>query len=177
MTPTSSQEPCRAVSPVVGVVLMTAIVVVLAALVASLVLGFEGQLQEPTPRGVFESRYVPSGDGNTDDRPYVNITYRTGETANAENIEIIDESGNAVTWADVWTGGSKVNASEHVHIDGFGSDSTLDPICEEGDTYRVVVRNGDTNSNTITEWTAPRDPDLPSGSSFDDDGDGIPNWC
>jgi flagellin-like protein len=176
MNPTDARSPRRAISPVVGVVLMTAIVVVLAALVASLTLGFGGQLREPTSKGVFESGYVPSGEGNTDDRPYVNLTYRAGETADAETIEIVDESGNSVTWADIWTGGTELNTTEYVHIDGFGSDSALDPICEAGDTYRVTVQNGGTSS-TATEWTAPQDPDLPSGSPSDDDGDGIPNWC
>lgn len=175
--PRPPENTSRSVSPVVGVILMVGIVVILAAVVAMIVTGLGDEIGEPAPTGTFEYEYAASGEGNTDDRPYVNITYYTGETVDAENVEIIDDSGNTVTWADVWTGGSEINATEYVHIDGFGSDGALDPICEEGDSYRVVLRRDDGTSHTVTEWTAPRDPNLPSGSSSDNDGDGIPNWC
>ena len=39
----------RAVSPVIGVVLMVAITVILAAVIASLVLGFGGEADDPAP--------------------------------------------------------------------------------------------------------------------------------
>lgn len=175
--PRIPEKPSRSVSPVVGIILMVAIVVILAAVVAMIVTGLGDEIEEPAPRGAFESEYVASGEGNTDDRPYVNITYHTGDTVDAEDILIIDESGNTVTWSDVWTGGSEIEATEYVHVDGFGSDGALDPICEEGDTYRVVLRRDDGATDTVTEWTAPRNPDLPAGSSSDTDGDGIPDWC
>lgn len=165
------------VSPVIGAVLMTAIVVLLAAVVGTVAFGFESQLREPAPSGGFDYEFVASGDGNTDDRPYVNITHRVGETVDSENIVIKDESGNSIEWGDVWTGGPEVYAGEFVHIDGFGSDGVLDPICEEGQTYRVIVQNDDGSSLIISEWAVPTPPDLPPGSPSDSDGDGIPDWC
>lgn len=173
----SRKKDSRAVSPVVGGILMIAVVILLAVVVATAVTGFGDKLDEPSPEGTFDYEYVPTGEDNTDDRPYVEISYRTGENADAEDIEIIDESGNSVTWAAVWTGGPEVNATEYVHIDGFGSDGALDPICEEGDTYTVVLRGDDGTNDIVTEWTAPTDPDLPSGSPSDSNGDGIPDWC
>ncbi|WP_276273502.1 type IV pilin N-terminal domain-containing protein [Haloarcula litorea] len=167
----------RAVSPVVGVVLMAGIVVVLAAVVGSLAVGFEGELREPAPTGSFERAFVATGADNTNDRPYVVVTHELGRTVEAERVYIRDESGNTVRWDNVWTGGPEVHAGEYVHIDGFQSDGALDPICEAGQTYRIIVTDGDGRTLLLNEWTAPTDPQLPPSSSHDDDGDGIPNWC
>jgi len=165
------------VSPVLGAVLMVAVVLLLAAVVGAFAVGFESKLWGPVPNGGFEQGYVPSGEDNTDDRPYIVITHEAGRTVDASNIVIKDESGNTVTWENVWTGGPEVRAGEYVHIDGFDSDSALDPICEAGDTYWVIVRDDEGRTVSINEWTAPSPPDLPPGSSSDDDGDGIPNRC
>ncbi len=143
---------------------------------ATVALGFESELREPPPSGTFETDYVPSGEDNTDHRPYVTITYRSGETADATNIYIVDEDGNSVTWRDVWTGGPEVRAGEYVHVDGNQSDGALNDLCAAGQAYRVVYRE-DGQSNLALEWTAPSDPSLPSSSSSDDDGDGVPDWC
>jgi len=167
----------RGVSPVVGVVLLTAIAVVLAGVLATLVVGFESELRDPAPSGGFDREYGPSGAGNTGDRPYVTITHQVGRTIDAENVVIRDGAGNQTTWSDVWTGGSEVRAQEYVHIDGFGSDGALEPICEAGQTYVVVLQDDDGHSLIVDEWEVPSDPDLPAGSSADSDGDGIPDWC
>jgi flagellin-like protein len=100
----------RGVSPVVGVVLLTAIAVVLAGVLATLVIGFEGKLQEPAPSGGFDREYGPTGADNTADRPYVTITHQVGRTIDADNVVIRDSSGNEITWSDVWTGGPEVHA-------------------------------------------------------------------
>lgn len=171
-TPTDA----RGVSTVIGVVLMVVIVVILAGVVASMALGFDQKLRDPAPSGSFDHDYEPTGEGNTDDRPYVLITHMTGRTVDADNIVIRDESGNEIKWADVWTGGPEVKAGEYVHVDGFDSDGVLDPICEAGHTYYVVLKNDEGTTITVNEWTANSDPDLPAGSPSNR-GDGIPTWC
>lgn len=175
--PRRSLSGDRAISPVVGVTLMVAIVVVLAAIFGAIALGFEEELQEPAPSGGFDREYVPTGEDNTDDRPYVVITHEIGRTVDADNIVVKDESGNTIRWSAVWTGGPEVHAGEYVHIDGFDSDGALDPICAEGDTYWIILENDDGETLMVNEWTAPAPPDLPSGSPSDSDGDGIPDWC
>ncbi|WP_240550475.1 type IV pilin [Halomicrobium salinisoli] len=163
-------------SPVVGVVLVTAIVVALAALFATTALGFGDELREPAPTGSVAVEYVPSGEDNTDNRPYVTITYQSGDTADGDDIYVVDGDGNSVAWSDVWTGGPEVSAGEYIHVDGNQSDGALNDLCAAGQTYRVVFRDGG-RSTTVLDWTVPRDPSLPSSSSSDDDGDGIPDWC
>jgi flagellin-like protein len=178
MTPTipSPRLPDRAISPVLGVVLMVAIVLLLAVVMGSLAMGFEGKLTDPAPSGGFERDYVPTGEDNTNNRPYVVITHEMGRTVDAENIVIKDDSGNTITWNNVWTGGPEVHAGEYVHVDGFDSDGVLDPICEEGDTYWVIVTNDDGDTLVVNRWEAPAPPDVPPGP-HDTDGDGIPDWC
>lgn len=166
----------RAVSPVIGTVLLTAIVVVLAAMTAGMLLGFNERLQEPVPAEGFDTEYNPAGSGNTDNRPFVNITHDGGEELESENIIIQDDSGNTIAWNDVWTGGPVVKPGEYVHIDGFGSDKALDPICEKGQSYEVIIRRDDGSGSVINEWTAPTPPDLPDDAAKNR-GDGIPTWC
>jgi flagellin-like protein len=175
--PDSYRRDDRGVSSVVGTVLLVAIAVVLAGVIATMAIGFEAELDEPAPAGAFDREYVATGEGNTDNRPYVKITHEIGRTVDAENVVIKDESGNTIRWSEVWTGGPQVKAQEYVHVDGFDSDSALDPICSEGDSYFVILRNDDGETVIFNEWTAPRDPDLPAGSPSDSDGDGIPDWC
>jgi flagellin-like protein len=172
-----SRDETRGISPVIGVVTMVAIVVVLAAVVATTVLGTDERLDDPPPAGGFGQEYVPSGVDNTQDRPYVEITHRVGRTVDGDDIVIRDDAGNEIAWSDVWTGGPEVKAGERVHIDGFGSDSGLQPICEAGDSYSVILRSDEGRRLIVNRWTAPTDPSLPSGSPSDTDGDGIPDWC
>lgn len=166
----------RGASNLIGVLLLVAIVVLLAAAVGSIALGFQDQLREPVIVGEFETEYAADGGTNDDDRPFVNITYLGGPTLDGDDIVIEDGSGNSIAWNDVWTGGPRVYTNEYVHIDGNGTDGALDQICREGQTYTVEVHR-DGSQTLVEEWTAPHDPDLPAGSSSDDDGDGIPNWC
>jgi hypothetical protein len=107
----------------------------------------------------------------------VEITHRVGREVDAENIVIRDQSGNSIRWDQVWTGGPVVRSSEYVHIDGFGSDSVLDPICAAGDSYTVIVKNDEGERVILNEWEASTDPQLPPDASSDTDGDGIPDWC
>lgn len=167
----------RGISSVLGVTLMVAIVVLLGAVLATMALGFEDRLSDPAPPGGFDRAFEHTGADNTDDRPYLTITHQVGRTVDAENVRIKDDSGNSITWADVWTGGPEVYAQEYVHIDGFGSDAALDPICSEGQEYYVILTDDDGDTLLFSEWTVPRDPDLPDGSPSDTDGDGRPDWC
>ncbi|MFB6210997.1 MAG: type IV pilin N-terminal domain-containing protein [Halobacteriales archaeon] len=167
----------RGVSPIVGTVVLLAIMIALAGVFASLAMGFGTELQSPAPTGKFDPEYVASGEDNTDNRPYVTITHEIGRTADADNILIKDDAGNTIAWDEVWTGGPKVYAGEYVHIDGFGSDGALEPICEEGQTYWIIFRNEDGKTLLVNKWSAPSDPDLPPGAASDSDNDGIPDWC
>ncbi|WP_299262269.1 type IV pilin [Halorientalis sp.] len=140
----------RAVSNVLGVVLVVAIVVVLAAVVGNLALGFGDSMGTPAPAFTVESQYQADGAGNTNDRPYLNITHTGGDTVDGTALFVVDGDGNSVAWADVWTGGETVKASDKVHIDGFGSDGALNPACQ-GTTYKLIQRPDQQSSTVLRE--------------------------
>ena len=53
-----------AVSPVIGVILMVAITVLLAAVIASFVLGLGDRAQQTVPQASFSTDYDPTGNSN-----------------------------------------------------------------------------------------------------------------
>lgn len=167
----------RGVSPIIGVSILIAIAIISGVIVAGTITQFGGEVSDPAPPGSFETSYQASGVGNTDHRPYVNITHELGQTVDADNILIKDESENTVKWSEVWTAGDLVKTGEYVHIDGFQSDGALDPICESGDTYKIIYKNDDGNTLLVYDWVAPTDPSLPSSAKTDSNDDGIPDWC
>jgi flagellin-like protein len=135
-------EGDRAVSPVVGVVLMVAVTVLLAAVVGVMALGVTDRQPRVTPYATFDLAPVMDGSGNTNDRPYVEIVHEGAERIDAEEVYVVDHAGNEIRWDQVWTGGAVVEPGEYVHVDGYGSDGVLEPACE-GTTYRVVWRPDD----------------------------------
>ena len=82
----------RAVSPVIGVVLMVAITVLLAAVVGSLAFGL-GETRDPAPRATFDAGI--EDDGNS---ALLTITHEGGEGIDAARtrvtIELVESNGN-----------------------------------------------------------------------------------
>ncbi|MFA1610245.1 type IV pilin [Halobellus rubicundus] len=139
----------RAVSPAIGTALMLAILVAIVAVFGGLLLGIE-MPSEPTPQYRHQTEYVADGAGNTDDRPYVNITLTGGRIEPGEDFCVVDGDGNAVRWDQVWTTDGPLTAGDYAHIDGYGSDGALNHACE-GEVYRMVHRPDDGQSATILE--------------------------
>lgn len=148
----------RGVSPVIGTTLMVAIVVVLAALFATLALGFEDDLQSPSPQGGFSTELYPAGEANSG-KPYFELTYEAGPTTDASRILIKDQSGNSITWEDIWTTSGDVRSGQHIHIDGDGSDGTLEHVCTEGQVYHIIYQNEDGKTIDTIEYEVPVEPD------------------
>lgn len=72
----------RAVSPVIGVVLMVGITVILAAVIGTFVLGLGGQLSDPTPR-------VSFGFELSDDDRNVTVTHDGGTAVKAGDLDLV----------------------------------------------------------------------------------------
>ncbi|PHQ46676.1 hypothetical protein DJ68_06035, partial [Halorubrum sp. C3] len=75
----------RAVSKVVGVVLMTAIVITLAATVATMLTGFAGLLNDPAPQAAFSFEY----DDDVDDPS----AYHPDIEADTSEIVVVEHIG------------------------------------------------------------------------------------
>jgi flagellin-like protein len=111
---TRIDEADRAVSPVIGVILMVAITVILAAVIGSFVLGIGGDLQQ-TP----QVRLSVSGSQDS-----VNITHDGGDSLSGDNLRVIVNNA---------TGGNTSLITESTSV---GDLST-------GDRVEVKYSNGD----------------------------------
>jgi len=122
-----------AVSPVIGVILMVAVTVILAAVIGSFVLNLGGSLQQSAPQASFDFEY---GDNNNQ----VTVTHATGDKISEEaSVDVVSDTGEEDFGTPISAGDSK----------DFSTYSG-------GDTIRVVwtSQNGE-SSATLDESTAP----------------------
>jgi len=129
----------RAVSPVIGVILMVAITVILAAVIGTFVLGLGDQVQQTTPQATFDFDYAA---GNTD---VVVVTHEGGDTIsdeNAQSLEIVDDDDTTI-----WGSGTfEISAGSSVSHSSVAS----------GDEVRVIWTSTDgSNSATLASSTTP----------------------
>jgi flagellin-like protein len=127
-----------AVSPVIGVILMVAITVILAAVIGSFVLNLGGSLQQSAPQANFDFDYNESGTN-------VTITHTSGDTIDPARLSVNSTSNNyPVTQAsDIGAGDVIVDSKDYAG--------------GEGETLRVVwqSQSGD-NSATLGESEVPQ---------------------
>jgi len=125
----------RAVSPVIGVILMVAITVILAAVIGGFVLGRGDQVSNNEPQASFSFEFnSTSGD--------VNITHTGGENIQASNLNVSNGSNDKR-----WNGGSGTVSTGDGEFIGYSS----------GDTVRVIWQNpAGGSSNIIAERDAPQ---------------------
>lgn len=153
----------RAVSPVIGVILMVAITVILAAVIGTFVLGLGDQVQTTTPQASF-------GFGTANDKVDVTITHETGDTIEAADLSIkttasfnassSDGTGfsdtSSETWETISDSSSDVSAGSTITI--ARHDGTADATYNDwaGETIRVVYDSPDSDSSsTIGKFEVP----------------------
>jgi len=123
----------RAVSPVIGVILMVAITVILAAVIGTFVLGLGDQVQSTTPQASFgfDSGATDIQDNGTADSTSVKtmtVTHETGDTIDASNLKISVDGDQAYAASGNTTAGTfsdEVSAGSSVTIVG-ATDATVD---------------------------------------------------
>jgi len=152
-----------AVSPVIGVILMVAITVILAAVIGTFVLGLGQNVQKTTPQASFSMKF---NDGNTVD--WINVTDDGGQTIKDANLNLTstvkykaNKSGGSfyvggktdATWAaaDGVTGsGNDVTAGDSVSL----KNNTGQQL--NGATIRLVWHaSGGGNSAVLRKFKVP----------------------
>ncbi|EMA27311.1 type IV pilin [Halobiforma nitratireducens] len=119
----------RAVSPVIGVILMVAITVILAAVIAAFVLDIGGGLEEDPRAGI-------SIEGDNTDSVTVTVT----DLGNADGVALVDDDGNVVTDTELASG----NADDAT-IESTGASSEIDETGSyTAQAYFGSVSDGDT---------------------------------
>jgi len=145
----------RAVSPVIGVILMVAITVILAAVIGAFVLGLGDSVSETAPNAQIDFEYDSPEDGD------ITLVHDGGDSFEVDNVELIgggddnsvgsDEGNELNDWGDDGT----VSAGNSETIDDDFTETTDD------DTVRLVWSSGGSSSTIASS-------DPPSG--FDASG-------
>jgi flagellin-like protein len=130
-----------AVSPVIGVILMVAITVILAAVIATFVLGLGDQVSNTAPQASFSFDY----EGST-----LTIVHDGGDTITAEEL-FVRGANDVGSWDTLTSTGTSYAATSEIRA-GNGVEVSAD----DDDTVRVVFQGNDGgNSATLGRWTGP----------------------
>jgi len=122
-------ESDRAVSPVIGVILMVAITVILAAVIGSFVLGIGGDLNESPQVRLAVSDASDQLDDSTEGQDVLNIEHQGGDTVAKSDLTV------------------KVNKTD-------GSSANVDTsLADEDFTVGSIVRIPEDGSNHVTSGT------------------------
>jgi flagellin-like protein len=143
-----------AVSPVIGVILMVAITVILAAVIGTFVLGLGEQVQTTSPTAQFTFDYSQNASSN--DTHLLNVTHDGGDGVENSTVRIVND-GNQFTKGD-FSGGSNRwfnpsgdtiqagdSASLEDGLDGVNLDQNVRIVWQAEDGDR---------SSTLAEWEA-----------------------
>jgi len=153
----------RAVSPVIGVILMVAITVILAAVIGTFVLGLGDQVQNTTPTASFgfDTSNVGNDVGNDDQ---VTITHESGDTIDTNSLKV------TIGGTTYYEGGSETSNVDGTDVvtptnswggDSISAGSTL-TVAENGNAdewsgeteVRVIFNNPDSDSSaTLGSFT------------------------
>ena len=151
----------NAVSPVIGVILMVAITVILAAVIGTFVLGLGDQLQSTSPQTSFDFDFeaeatdasivddgssdpqLANDDDNTNDGT-LDITHEGGDSVEDTQLSVTDGSTTIDDGGfNSWSGDVSAGSTESITVD-------------DGDTVRVVWESSDGgNTATLGRWPGP----------------------
>ena len=124
----------EAVSPVIGVILMVAITVILAAVIATFVLGLGDQVSDTAPQASFDFETNASSDNIT-------ITHAGGATLSNESVQIQTD-----------TSGAKI-ASHFPDEIAAGDTAVVNITKDATGTLRITWQNdAGTDSATLREY-------------------------
>ena len=134
----------RAVSPVIGVILMVAITVILAAVIGAFVIGI-GDDQEQVPQASWDFSFAEEDN--------VEITHDGGDTINADRITVNIEGQDPSDWADGSDETDSITAGDRYES---SEDSDVSDEVGEGDEVRLVwTSEGGGSTSTLATSTAP----------------------
>lgn len=152
-----------AVSPVIGVILMVAITVILAAVIATFVLGLGEQVSDTTPNTNFQADFNSTSEIDTNSSDIVTISHQSGDRLDPGEIRLGGDIGDDLNETDReslvqgWPGNSDIRAGDSLTILAGNFSGGVDDLdIEEGDTIEIIFDTGDTSS-ILRAFEAPRD--------------------
>ena len=143
-----------AVSPVIGVILMVAITVILAAVIGTFVLGLGESIEDTSPNAQFNAEYEEGGSASPSCNPLdtstsspndlLEITHQSGPTIEAERLTV-SSNGTDQDWSSDCGGSSDVSSGDTAYVD-VGSDSEV---------RLVWTAEGGGQTDTLRTWEGP----------------------
>jgi len=130
----------RAVSPVIGVILMVAITVILAAVIGTFVLGLGDQVGDTAPQASFSFDY--------DGIDTVTITHESGDAIDFESLSVSETSDETSSTVDNdGDSDGNMDAGDSIEVTFGGS-------LVDGDEVRLVwTSESGSNSATLQTYT------------------------
>ena len=141
-----------AVSPVIGVILMVAITVILAAVIASFVLGLGDTADEVQPNTNFALDNI---DNEGEEEPELTVTLTDGDAIDFEELVLRGSAvdGEADDWqaGDTWNTGQSITIADDTEPDDLSWDN---PDSEPEDVTLNIVweESGGDNSATLASY-------------------------
>jgi len=137
----------EAVSPVIGVILMVAITVILAAVIGTFVLGLGDQVQSTSPQASFQFDFADEVDGNDYDQ--LEATHDGGDSIAASKLSAVSDS-TAVDLGTSAPGSAEASGDTSTDEAFDESDGGASGDVEAGTTVFLATESGnELNSATI----------------------------
>ena len=144
----------EAVSPVIGVILMVAITVILAAVIGTFVLGLGDQVGDSAPNAQFEGEMTATGDTMEDNTVLVTFTHTGGDAVENDTLSVnIVTSANASVSINS-SASDRHTAGSEIPVDVANEDDS-DIDLEAGDTVNLLWESGD-RSSVLRSFDLPR---------------------
>ncbi|WP_336135551.1 type IV pilin N-terminal domain-containing protein [Natronomonas amylolytica] len=137
-----------AVSPVIGVILMVAITVILAAVIGTFVLGLGDQVQQTAPNAQFSWDYDSSGGAGGEGE--VVVTHDGGDGITASQISVAG-TGIVPADGDQWQDLTDTSESSGSSVTA-GSSATIGVDSTDAEARLVWNSESGDQSSTLTEW-------------------------
>lgn len=143
----------RAVSPVIGVILMVAVTVILAAVIGTFVLGIGSQVTSKTPTSSFEFQIDDGADDfSTNNDDTIKVTHRGGDEIQKEALSLriagkgsVDStSSDGFSWD---TGDDIIGAGDTGTYDESASGASIN--IEDGDDLKFIWEDPDGEGSAI----------------------------
>ncbi|PSP88762.1 type IV pilin [Halobacteriales archaeon QS_4_66_20] len=146
-----------AVSPVIGVILMVAITVILAAVIATFVLGLGEQVSQTSPNTSFSFDYEEGsatdswGDGGSSNDAILTITHSGGPNIDANQLGVAGSSVNGSAQWDDTSQDPQYSASDEI-----SAGDSVEYAIQNDDRISVIWENEEgTESATLQNFIAP----------------------
>jgi len=124
-------EDDDAVSPVIGVILMVAITVILAAVIASFVLGLGNQTNTGAPTTTIGFNYEQ--------------VYENDNTVNLGTLKVSHDGGDSIKMQEIYVRGSGINDTKDDYNPGGSGDSNILDVKE-------IANTGPVQQRTAGQW-------------------------